>query len=110
MTARYPLGALRHRLVLQTPLDTPDDNGGVARTYVDGPKLWAMIEPMQMSRRFVADREEQSITHRIVLRRRDDLTAAMRLRDGARIFRILAFEDADAARTMQITLCEEIRS
>jgi head-tail adaptor len=41
-----PIGAMRHRLVLQTPAETPDLAGGVVRGWSTVATLWAAIEPL----------------------------------------------------------------
>ncbi len=107
MSAALPIGRLRYRLAIESPLDTTDDNGGADRTWVAAGTLWASITPTARARRFAADREEQAVTHTIIFRRRDGLTAAMRLRAGARLFRILAIEDADGLARFTRALCEE---
>ena len=88
----------------------PIYNGGASRAWVAGPQVWAQVTPLRMERRFAAAREEMTITHHVVFRFREDVDVACRFRDGARIFRVRALEDADARRTWLRALCEEIRS
>ena len=109
MSAAFPAGRLRHRLTLLNAVDTLDDNGGVNRAWASGSRVWASIEAVTAGRQFNAEREAQIVTHRILMRRRGDLNGAMRLLEGERLFRILAIEDADAARNYQRVLCEEIK-
>ena len=109
MSAAHPIGSFRHRLMLEAPVDTADDNGGVSRGWSAVCNLWASIEPQRLAHRFAASREEQTVTHHIVIRRRAGMTAAMRLRRGEQIFRILALEDADPAASFLRALCEEIK-
>lgn len=109
MKAALPLGRMRHRLTIEAPVDTTDDNGGVARSFVDAGALWAAIETIGRRRQFLAERPEQSITHHVLFRRREGLTGDFVLRKGARRFRVLAIEDLDTAGRAQRALCEEIK-
>ncbi len=104
-----PLGAMRARLVLEAPSETPDGAGGVTRTFVARSALWARIEPLSAQERLVADSAGQVLTHRITLRWRAGLDAAMRWRSGARLFAIRTVMDPDERRRTLVCLCEEIR-
>jgi SPP1 family predicted phage head-tail adaptor len=88
-------GALRDRLVLEQPVETPDGAGGVTRSYAGVATLWAAVTPVSARDVVVADDLTATVTHRIVIRARDDVTTRHRLRDGARIFRIVTLRDQD---------------
>ena len=88
-------GKLKHRLVLEAPVETPDGAGGVARSYVHAATLWAEVTPLSARERVLADASGTSVTHRIRIRTRGDVTRRHRLRLGVRIFRIATVrEDA----------------
>jgi SPP1 family predicted phage head-tail adaptor len=53
-------------------------------------------------------RPEQAVTHRITLRYRDGVTAAMRLSRGLRRFDIRAAGDPDGLRRDLVCLVEEV--
>lgn len=108
------IAGLRRRLALEMPVDAPDDTGGVSRTYALLDTLWAKIAPAPatsrlVDERYIADRMEQTVTHHITLRFRAGMTAAMRFRDGVRVFFIHAVEDPDEHRRFLVCRCEEIR-
>ena len=103
------IGGLRSRLTLETPVDITDDNGGVTRSYAALAVLWGKILPAKSSDRFAAERMEQSISHAVRLRWRADITGAMRLRLGARIFLIHGVEDVNERHRYSLCQCEEIR-
>lgn len=90
-------GALRSRLTLEMPAETPDGAGGVIRSYVAGPQLWAAVIPVGARGAVVADAPGANVTHRIFVRAGVELTTAHRLRKGARLFRILAVREDDAS-------------
>ena len=58
--------------------------------------------------RLRAGRPEQAVTHRITLRYRDGVTAAMRLARGLRRFAIRSAADPDGGRRELVCLVEEI--
>jgi len=90
-------GELKHRLVLEQPVETPDGAGGVTRGYATVTTLWAALVPVAARGDVVADGRGATVTHRIVVRSGPELTTRHRLREGARIFRIVALRDSDGS-------------
>jgi SPP1 family predicted phage head-tail adaptor len=102
-------GALKHRLVLEQPVETPDGAGGVTRSYATVTTLWAAVVPVAARGGVVADDLGATVTHRIVARSGPDVTTRHRLREGARIFRILALRDQDGSgRFLEISAEERV--
>jgi len=93
--------------VRMTP-PNPSGFGGVIRTYAAGPQVWGAIELLRGDERVRADRSEQAVTHRVTLRYRDGVTAAMRLVRGLRRFAIRSAADPDGRRRELVCLVEEI--
>ncbi len=100
-------GRMTARLELEAPVETPDGQGGATVTFEEKASAWALIEPVTYAIGEEADGETLTLTHRIWLRWRDDVAAGMRLRKGARIFRIGATQDPDETRRYLICHCEE---
>jgi SPP1 family predicted phage head-tail adaptor len=90
-------GALRHRLVLEEPIEPPDGAGGVTRSYATVTTLWAAVTPVSARGDVVADDVGANVTHRIIIRSGPYVSTRHRLREGARIFRILALRDQDGS-------------
>lgn len=100
---------MRRRLVMEAPSETADGAGGVARSFVAVATLWAAVEPVAARPDVTADRSGQKVTHRIAIRRRDDITAAHRFVEGTRMFEIRAIVDpGEAGRYLEIE-AEEVR-
>jgi SPP1 family predicted phage head-tail adaptor len=108
MKKHPPIGARRRRFVLELPLESPDGFGGVVRSYAAGPQLWAAVEMLNGGERFRAGRAEQAVTHRVTIRYREGVTAAMRLARGPRRFAIRAAADPDGGKRALVCLVEEI--
>ncbi|MGO4704524.1 phage head closure protein [Microvirga sp. 2MCAF38] len=109
-TKPLSIGARARRFVLELPLERPDGFGGVIRSYASGPQVWGAMEMLSGVERIRADRPEQALTHKITLRYRDGVTAAMRLVSGLRRFAIRTASDPDGSRRELICLVEEIRA
>jgi SPP1 family predicted phage head-tail adaptor len=88
-------GQLNRRLVLEALVETADGAGGITRSYETVMTLWASVMPRAASDNVAADALGASVSHRIVVRYRDDLTLRHRFRDGARVFHLVAIRDRD---------------
>jgi SPP1 family predicted phage head-tail adaptor len=102
-------GKLRHRLVLEAPVETDDGAGGVLRSYENLATVWAAIEPLGLAEQIAAESLGARRTHRIIIRTGFDLTLRHRFKLGARIFRIAAIRDPDeSGRFREITAEERV--
>jgi len=104
---------LSRALVLESPVVTPDGAGGFVTTWESLGTVWAEIRAGAGRARFAALGPSGEVRLRIVLRatpagspRRP--RPEQRLREGARIFRILAVAEADVqGRYLICTATEE---
>lgn len=100
-------GDYRNRLCLEVPLDARDATGGVERQWVVWARPWARLEAVAGKEDRIAERGEQTVTHRVTIRWRRHMNGGMRFRYGARIFRILALRDPDGLRRSFVCDCQE---
>ena len=100
-------GALRRRLSLEAPQQTIDEAGDAVVTWVEVARLWGALAALSGRERIEGARAEQAISHRVTMRWREGVTAAMRLRLGLRIFDIRAVRDPDEGRRVLSLDCEE---
>jgi SPP1 family predicted phage head-tail adaptor len=103
MTAPLPIGALRHRLVLERA--TTDADGATVWTGTD--VVFAAITSLGEGETTAAGPPTGLARRRIEMRYRDDLSSRDRLRLGERIFRILATRDLDERRNRLVVVAEE---
>ena len=103
MTAPLPIGALRHRLALER--SSLDANAETVWTAID--TVFAAISPISAREVETGGAMAGTVTHRIEMRFRADVSSRDRLRDGARIFRIVVARDLDERRNRLIVLAEE---
>lgn len=103
-----PIGAYRLRLTLETPVDTPDDVGGVTRSYTVTGAVWAALTALNGTEQWLAGRVEQALTHRLETRWRAGIHAGCRFVRGDRVFDIKAAMDPDGGRRRLVCLVEEV--
>lgn len=96
------IGALNRRLVLEAPAETGDGAGGVVRTYEALTALWAQVTPVSARSDIAADNLGAALRHRIVIRTRGGISTRHRLRDGARVYRIVALRESAGRRFLEI--------
>ena len=95
-------GQLKTRLVVQQPIEAPDDQGGVVRNWTTFATVWAQVTPLAARRDVEADADGVTQTYRIVLRSHLSLTLQHRFSDGARIYRIVAIREREDRRLIEI--------
>jgi SPP1 family predicted phage head-tail adaptor len=88
-------GQLTARLDVESPVETPDGQGGVTVSHTVESSVWARIEPVAAVRDELGHVDRQAVTHRIWLRHIDGVSAGKRFRKGARIFEIHTVHDPD---------------
>lgn len=73
-------GKLRHRLLIQKPVTTQDQQTGEMKVvWTDVASVWGSMEPLS-AREFIAANTEQSeVRGKAVIRYRDDIDATMRI-------------------------------
>jgi SPP1 family predicted phage head-tail adaptor len=100
-------GQMTARLELQSASAVPDGQGGVTQSWVTLASLWARIEPVSMMPEEIAGQQRGTQSHRIWIRKRDDIAEGMRFVKGARVFDIQALRDPDESGRYLVCLCEE---
>jgi head-tail adaptor len=99
-------GDLNRRLVLEAPVEADDGAGGVTRDYAAVATLWAQLTPVAARAAVAADSLAALVTHRIVIRAGRTITTLHRFRDGARVFRVLAYRETADRRFVEIEVEE----
>lgn len=100
------LGQLRHRLVHETPVETPDGQGGMTRAFLGVDALWGALEtraaPGEM-----ADRPGAVLTHVVTVRAPATVRPGDRLRLGARHLLVEAVSDPEGRGRWLVCDCRE---
>ena len=95
-------GQLRTRLLLQQPIETPDDPGGVTRGWSSYGNAWAKIVPLTARPGVEADASGATQNYRITMRANFSLTLQHRLVEGAKVYQIVAVRNSDDRRYIEI--------
>lgn len=101
---------MRQRMSLEAPVDVPDPSGGFLRNWQAVSDVWASVSSAPPRPRLEAARQDEAISHRITIRWRPDISAAMRLSDGSGDYLIHGAHDADGKRRFLICYCEQVLS
>ncbi len=102
------IGSLNQRAQLLANTLTPDGGGGFGDAWEAFASVWIALTPLGGSDAFGPDRLEARVRHKIVLRRRTDVAAGMRVGVGPRIFRIHTVIDEGPGAALMTLLCEEL--
>jgi SPP1 family predicted phage head-tail adaptor len=100
------IGTLSERFTLEAPVRTPDGGGGAAIAWEAIAELWARVRPITGEERLVHDQLAGRLTHEVWIRHRAGVTPAMRFRQDARIYEIVAVLEAKRRAWLKC-LCEE---
>lgn len=108
MPSTLQAGPLRSRITIEGAVEVSDNMGGTTST-------WGAIVQVWAQRLFVSGGErneaEQVVPREVPafrVRRRTDITAAMRVRDGSELFAITNVVKDDLDRSMMVLACEEV--
>ncbi|MDY6860038.1 MAG: head-tail adaptor protein [Pseudomonadota bacterium] len=106
------LPQLNRRLVLEEPQRAGDGSGGFAESWVALGTLWAEVRPGTGRERAGEFATLSRVPYRITVRGAPEGAASrprpeQRFREGARLFRILAVAERDAAAQYLICFAEE---
>ena len=101
------IGALRTRLQLEAPVDTPDDTGAFVRTWAPVAALWGEVIAHSGDEAFTAGAIEVAISHLVAVRARDDIANGMRFVLGTRTLLIRSVTTADERQRFLLCRCEE---
>ncbi|MGJ0510418.1 MAG: phage head closure protein [Methylocystis sp.] len=108
MSAPPPIGALRHRVTLEGPVDLYDGLGGFTRDFAPLAQIWARVETQSVNEDFVEQRREQLRRSAVTIRWRSDVMSQMRFDFRGRKLLIKGVVDGDERRRFLICQCEEI--
>jgi head-tail adaptor len=103
---------LLRRLVLEEPQRTPDGSGGFAVAWVGAGTLWADVTARAAREELIAGAGRARVLYRIVVRAAPVGSASrprpeQRLREGGRVFSILAVGERDAGGRFLEIVAEE---
>ncbi|MBX3504892.1 MAG: phage head closure protein [Parvibaculum sp.] len=102
-----PIGGMRERVTLQSPLLTADGAGGANIAWEDEATVWAKVEELGGDERVTGERLAARARLRLTIRYREGLNAAMRVIWKTRPLDIRAIRGPDGRKHLLILDCEE---
>lgn len=96
---------LRHRVTLEAPPATRDGQGQLTGAWTEIATMWADCEALGTREMHAAGQEQQSVSLRVVIRHRDGITSAMRLRWRGVLYDIGGDPMPDATRQWLTIMC-----
>lgn len=102
-----PIGEMRERVTLQSPLLEPDGAGGADVSWDDEATVWAKVETLSGDERVSGERLAPRARLRLTIRHREGLNTAMRVLWKTRPLDIRAIRDPDGRKQFLILDCEE---
>lgn len=102
------IGKLRHRITIQQQLQTRDEHGGVVTAWQAFATRWAALEPLSGRELFEAQQLANKVGLRVRLRYLSEVTPAMRVLYGTRVFNIQAVINVEERNEELQLLCEEV--
>jgi SPP1 family predicted phage head-tail adaptor len=98
---------MRHRVTLETPVETQGADGSVTLTWAPFAAVWASVEPLLGREYFDAQREQADVSHRVRMRYLAGGTHSMRLVLGSRVFEIESVINAGERNRELVLMCRE---
>lgn len=83
-----PIGQLARRVQLQSPTDSTDSYGQPTRTWATYATVWAQILPASADESQIANQQGVTITHKVAIRYRADVTVEDRILYKSRFLNI----------------------
>lgn len=101
-------GALRTELSLQTVATSADGLGGFTENWTEFATVFGHVEPLTAESRYGAGQTLETVTHRITLRHRADVSSGMRFSRQDRIFEIVTVHDPDESERYLVCRAQEM--
>lgn len=102
------VGQLKHRVTVKYLNSGQDDIGQPVQTWSDLASIWADIRHLNGSESIRADADSSIVKASIRIRRRTDVTPAMRVYHGSTIYEIKAVLPDEQSRERLDLSCERI--
>ncbi len=103
-----PPGAMRKRIVIQSPIDTSDGAGGAMTVWAPLYSAYASVEPLSGRDRAEMMAAQSDISHTVTMRFRPGVSAKCRVLLGARVFRVIVARDIEERHRQLVLDCAEV--
>ena len=104
---RLRAGRLRHRVVLQYPVDTRSATGGVTTTYTADSTVWAAIEPISGKEYLASQQAQNEVSVSILIRYHPTIDESWRVTHGGKTYAIETIINHDMRNHLLTLMCSE---
>lgn len=101
-----PGRALDRRMALQSVTTVADALGGRTSTWATTTSVWASLDPLGGREAIQAQALQSTLSHRVRIRYRTDVTPQQRLVYGARTFEILTVREIGRQEGLELDVVE----
>lgn len=101
------VGRMRYKVALQKPTNTTDSGGGMTQAWTTLIDIWADIRPISGKELFRHNKMEESVTHEIYIRHREDIGTNYRINYDSRNFNIRHIRNIEERDRYMLLVCTE---
>jgi SPP1 family predicted phage head-tail adaptor len=103
-------GKLDKRITLQSQTETADGGGGFTVVWTDEITVWASISSpgARDIERLQAMKQQSEISHKVIIRYREGVSTAWRVKFGTRYFNIAAITNPEEKNESLEMMCNEV--
>jgi SPP1 family predicted phage head-tail adaptor len=101
------VGKLSKRIVIQTPTEASDGQGGFTSSWGTFATVWAEIEPISAAQQYFAAQLQHRVTHKITIRTLASLTTKMRISFESRVFQLHSWRELKEDNRFMELMAEE---
>lgn len=96
---------MRHRVEIETPIETQDDYGGLGSSWESYCDVWAQREDLSGGELFQAQQINAEVSTQFTIRYRSGIDARMRVISDDVCYGINSVQDPDGRREKLLLLC-----
>ena len=100
-------GRLRHRLLLQSKIETQDSYGAAIITWTDEATVWGAIEPLSGQEYFSQAQVQAEAKVKMTIRYYDGITTEWRIRNENKYYDIVDVLDHNEIHRMLTIMCRQ---
>ena len=104
---RFSIGALRHRVRIEVPVEMPAAGGALEITWQEVATVWASVAAVSGGEPAVADGLEGRARFDVAMRYREGVDASVRLVVDGRVLEVISAVDPDGRRRWLVCRAEE---
>lgn len=101
-------GALRHRVLIETPTEAQGTIGGPDITWSTFDTIWASVEPLRGQEYLTGQQLSNKIKAKIVTRYRADITTKMRATWSGHVYDIVDIINVKGQNKTTELMCQEV--